>query len=133
MAARSSGRPAAGVYLCIFGSAGASTAAPTMGLGVGGAGAPAPNPMTGRPAAFSALALLSTARVADSEMADTRADILVVGMSPWCHLRSGPHQRVCCFDPHHSAGDGAVWAPASRGEASEGRRPSVTRGVPEGI
>jgi hypothetical protein len=36
--------------------------------------------MTGRPAAFSALAFASTARVADSEMADTRADILVVGM-----------------------------------------------------
>src|ERR1700761_2682094 len=94
MAARSSGRPAAGVYLCIFGSAGASTAAPTMGLGVGGAGAPAPNPMTGLPAAFSALAFASTARVADSEMADTRADILVVGMLPWGHLRDHDHQLV---------------------------------------
>src|ERR1700727_3929770 len=39
--------------------------------------------MTGRPAAFSALALASTASVADSEMADTRAETLVgtlVGM-----------------------------------------------------
>src|SRR5579859_1572809 len=50
--------------------------------------------MTGRPAAFSALAFASTARVADSEMADTRADILVVGMLPWCHLRPGGHQLV---------------------------------------
>jgi hypothetical protein len=36
--------------------------------------------MTGRPAAFRALAFASTARVADSEMAATRAEILVVGM-----------------------------------------------------
>src|SRR5215472_4507472 len=42
--------------------------------------------MTCRPSAFSALAFASTAKVADSEMADTRADILVVGMRPWCHL-----------------------------------------------
>src|SRR5271163_3890277 len=33
--------------------------------------------MTGRPAAFSALALASTASVADSEIADTRAETLV--------------------------------------------------------
>src|SRR5579859_5906994 len=33
--------------------------------------------MTGRPAAFSALALASTASVADSEMAATRAETLV--------------------------------------------------------
>jgi hypothetical protein len=33
--------------------------------------------MTGLPAAFSALALASTASVADSEMADTRAETLV--------------------------------------------------------
>src|SRR6185437_7185009 len=50
--------------------------------------------MTGRPAALSAFALASTARVADSEMADTRADILVVGMHPWCHLSRGAHQPV---------------------------------------
>src|ERR1700742_1325823 len=85
MAALSSGSPPAGVYLCIFGSAAARTAASTMYPGVGKSGAPAPNPMTGRPAAFSALAFASTASVADSEMADTRADILVVGMQPWCH------------------------------------------------
>src|SRR5579863_4259965 len=50
--------------------------------------------MTGRPAALSALAFASTASVADSEMADTRADILVVGMLPWCHLRLCHHQSV---------------------------------------
>src|ERR1700761_7038025 len=50
--------------------------------------------MTGLPAAFSALAFASTARVADSEMADTRADILVVGMLPWWHLRDHDHQLV---------------------------------------
>src|SRR5215831_14765277 len=50
--------------------------------------------MTGRPAAFSALAFASTASVADSEMADTRADILLVGMHPWCHLPAGGLQLV---------------------------------------
>src|SRR6266851_272468 len=42
--------------------------------GVGKSGSPAPNPITGRPAARIALALASTASVADSEMAATRAD-----------------------------------------------------------
>src|SRR6266487_3501517 len=45
--------------------------------GVGKSGSPAPKPMTGLPAAFSALALASTASVADSEIADTRAETLV--------------------------------------------------------
>src|SRR6185503_11916576 len=45
--------------------------------GVGKSGSPAPKLMTGLPAAFSALALASTASVADSEMADTRAETLV--------------------------------------------------------
>src|ERR1700688_1437371 len=53
--------------------------------------------MTGRPAAFSALAFASTARVADSEMADTRADILVVGMPPWWHHLRVDHQPVSLF------------------------------------
>src|ERR1700743_814322 len=94
MAALSSGSPPAGVYLCIFGSAAARTAASTMYPGVGKSGSPAPNPMTGRPAAFSALAFASTARVADSDIADTRADILVVGMPPWCQLPRTDHQLV---------------------------------------
>src|ERR1700742_2023653 len=94
MAALSSGSPPAGVYLCIFGSAAARTAASTMYPGVGKSGSPAPNPMTGLPAAFSALAFASTARVADSDMADTRGDIFVVWMLPWCHFRRGDAQLV---------------------------------------
>src|SRR5256886_15778298 len=77
MACRSSGRPAAGVYLWNRGSAQARWAASTMYPGVGKSGSPAPKPMTGLPAAFSALALASTASVADSEIADTRAETLV--------------------------------------------------------
>ena len=53
----------------------ASTAASTMWSGVGKSGSPAPKPMTFSPAALSALALASTARVADSAMAATRAEI----------------------------------------------------------
>ena len=50
--------------------------------GVGKSGSPAPKPMTGRPAAFSALALASTASVADSEIAEMRAETLVgMGLS----------------------------------------------------
>src|SRR5918993_975420 len=66
MASRNSGRPAAGVYLWLRGLRHASAAASTMWAGVGKSGSPAPKPMTGSPAAFSALALASTARVADS-------------------------------------------------------------------
>ena len=43
--------------------------------GVGKSGYPAPNPITGRPAAFKALALASTASVADSAMAKTREEM----------------------------------------------------------
>src|SRR3954470_8427191 len=46
-----------------------------MWAGVGKSGSPAPKPITGSPAAFSALALASTARVADSAMAATRAEM----------------------------------------------------------
>src|SRR6478736_2455945 len=49
-------------------------AASTTWAGVGKSGSPAPNPMTGSPAAFSALARASTASVADSVMAATRRD-----------------------------------------------------------
>jgi hypothetical protein len=41
---------------------------------VGKSGSPAPNPITGRPAALSAFALASTARVADSVIAATRRE-----------------------------------------------------------
>src|SRR4051794_4876245 len=46
-----------------------------MYAGVGKSGSPAPNPITGRPAAFSALALASTASVADSAIPPIRAEI----------------------------------------------------------
>ena len=46
-----------------------------IGSGVGKSGSPAPKPMTFSPAAFSALALASTASVADSLMAAMRAEM----------------------------------------------------------
>src|SRR3954468_21419155 len=49
-------------------------AAATMWAGVGKSGSPAPKPITSSPAAFNALALASTARVADSSIAPIRAD-----------------------------------------------------------
>src|SRR3954447_25503383 len=50
-----------------------------MCCGVGKSGSPAPNPITGSPAALSALAFASTANVADSAMAATRWEILCTG------------------------------------------------------
>jgi len=61
----------------VAGSRHAATAASTMGSGVGKSGSPAPKPITWAPAACRALALASTARVADSEIAATRAETLV--------------------------------------------------------
>src|SRR5687767_11121170 len=75
MACFSSGRPPAGLYLWFLGSRHASTAASTMWAGVGKSGSPAPKPITGSPAAWRALALASTARVADSAMAPIRAEM----------------------------------------------------------
>ncbi len=75
MASRSAGRPAAGEYLCIFGSLHARIAASTMFAGVGKSGSPAPKPMTFSPLACRALAFASTARVADSAMAARRAEV----------------------------------------------------------
>src|SRR5664280_322621 len=72
---RSAGRPDVGVYLWEAGSRQASTAASTMCSGVGKSGSPAPKPITLSPWAFSALALASTARVADGETAAMRAEI----------------------------------------------------------
>src|SRR5580704_17475600 len=51
-------------------------AASTMWAGVGKSGSPAPKPMTSSPWAWSALALASTARVADGDTALMRAEIL---------------------------------------------------------
>ncbi len=66
------------MYLWFFGSRHAATAASTMWSGVAKSGSPAPKPMTGSPAAFSALALASMAKVADSVTAETRFDIRVI-------------------------------------------------------
>jgi hypothetical protein len=49
-----------------------------MVCGVEKSGSPAPNPITGRPCDFNAFALASTARVADSAIPPTRAEILDV-------------------------------------------------------
>src|SRR5438094_2467590 len=49
-------------------------AAATIAAGVGKSGSPAPKPTTSSPAAFLALALASTARVADSAMAPIRCE-----------------------------------------------------------
>src|SRR5699024_11957315 len=72
------GRNVTGVQTCalpiLAGSVAALIAASTMYCGVGKSGSPAPNPITGRPAAFIALALASTASVADSAMPETRRD-----------------------------------------------------------
>ena len=57
-----------------------------MCSGVGKSGSPAPKPMTFSPAAFSALALASTASVADSAMAARRADVRFTG-EPSLELR----------------------------------------------
>src|SRR6516162_656810 len=60
-----------------------------MQSGVGKSGSPAPKPITGLPAALSALALASTASVADSVMALTRSEMRrwAAVMKPSCHYR----------------------------------------------
>src|ERR1700732_2246993 len=78
--------------------------------------------MTGRPAAFSALALASTASVADSEIAATRAETLVGmgsivapgGLCPaalWHPVAGGPAalwHPVAGTPPRYSAGPAAA-------------------------
>ncbi len=101
-ASRSSGSPLVGVYLWVRGSRQATSAAATMCSGVGKSGSPAPKPMTFSPAALRALALASTAKVAEGETAAIRAEIRRPVMvspgrggrcgrgrflsgEPWCH------------------------------------------------
>ena len=65
-----------------------------MCSGVGKSGSPAPNPMTFSPDALSALALASTASVADSVIAAMRSEIRAT--VPWWHAArpgSGPISR----------------------------------------
>src|SRR6478609_205164 len=74
-------------------------AASTMYCGVGKSGSPAPKPITGRPAALRALALASTARVADSEIAPMRAETrrsdgeVAALMPPMLADRKSPRHR----------------------------------------
>ena len=90
------------MYLWFLGSRQASTAASTMWAGVGKSGSPAPKPMTGSPAALSALALASTASVADSAMAATRRETrarcggghgVLLGSWPWWHVAAAAAMR----------------------------------------
>src|SRR4051794_4264401 len=118
IASRNSGRPAAGVYLWYFTSRHARTAASTMFAGVGKSGSPAPKPITFSPLAFSALALASTARVADSAMAARRADVRFTGGTPDRMLRLGccGHEPTC----GHIAGPSDIFTPC--GWPPPGRR-----------
>src|SRR5260221_4224694 len=70
-------------------------AASTTLRGVGKSGSPAPKPITFSPAAFSALALASTARVADSWMAAMRAEMrdAEVATAPWWHVAAPAPER----------------------------------------
>ena len=100
-----------------------------MCSGVGKSGSPAPKPMTSSPAACSALALASTASVADSAMAARRAGNSVHGchadtvtsVAPPPSWRSRPN---CCPPTAASAADRRRCAP-SRSTPSSPRRPSI--------
>jgi hypothetical protein len=62
--------------------------------------------MTGSPAALSALAFASTARVADSAMAATRAEMRLVGgngLAPWIDDRDSG-MRECADRSHKHPG-----------------------------
>src|SRR6266550_6677771 len=69
-----------------------------MWSGVGKSGSPAPKPITSSPAAFSALARASMARVADSSMAATRREMYgVAGIVISISLPSGISPIVACM------------------------------------
>src|SRR3954470_10647499 len=73
-----------------------------MYSGVGKSGSPAPNPMTGRPAALSDLALASTARVADSAIPATRSESLCVAGIPVDVVMGALFHRQKWPRDHHS-------------------------------
>src|SRR5689334_22068823 len=75
-------------------------AASTIRSGVGKSGSPAPKPMTFSPAALSALALASTASVADSSMAAIRAE-----MRP-----TAPSSRTARRHPGANSGPEPPWS-----------------------
>ena len=95
IASFSSGRPPAGVYRWLRTSEQAAIAASTMCCGVGKSGSPAPNPMTFSPSACRALALASTARVADGAIAASRAEVrFTIGKPATAIPRSQRGSRV---------------------------------------
>src|SRR5436190_8774862 len=100
MADCSSGRPPLGVYLWFLGSRQASTAASTMWAGVGKSGSPAPKPITFSPCALSALALASTAKVADGAIAASRSDTRFTGP----HAARRAVDFLSVFREHSGAG-----------------------------
>ncbi len=88
------GSPPAGVYRWLRTSEHAAIAASTMCCGVGKSGSPAPNPITFSPSACRALALASTARVADGAIAASRAEVrFTIGKPATAITRS---QRGSC-------------------------------------
>src|SRR5690606_20527493 len=89
IACLSAGRPPAGVYLWFFGSRHALTASSTIHSGVGKSGSPAPNPITFSPAAWRALALASTASVAEGAIAARRAETRFTPAEATCRLGTG--------------------------------------------
>ena len=99
IASFSSGSPPAGVYRWLRTSEHAAIAASTMCCGVGKSGSPAPNPITFSPSACRALALASTARVADGAIAASRSEVrFTIGKPataiPRSQRGSGPVSRV---------------------------------------
>src|SRR4051812_45923456 len=80
-----------------------------MCAGVGKSGSPAPKPMTRSPAACSALALASTASVADSAMApilrETRAGSTGLLMTASSHPARPPAARVSRRSRGGASGD----------------------------
>src|SRR5659263_736936 len=81
-----------------------------MYCGVGKSGSPAPKPITGRPAALSAFALASTARVADSAMAPRRAETRECGI---CGSWSSVTRTSWQIRARVGSGFGAPWRPIS--------------------
>src|SRR5437763_2131158 len=73
-----------------------------MCAGVAKSGSPAPKPMTGSPLALSALALASTASVADSAMAPMRWEILLTSaiVAPYDRAPRGNHGRASASEPN---------------------------------
>src|SRR4051812_24244825 len=105
-------------------------AASTIGSGVGKSGSPAPKPITSRPAALSALALASTARVADSLIEPIRDEMRGragrAGMRLWSRTALARVYRIGGCARGRPAGAlprtlaGPVWSSPGGGGGSPG-------------